>query len=187
MLIRKAVFADAVPIAKLLYLATGEVIYSLIGKEDEQKALDFLLHFTAIENNQYSYQNCWVIEGEKGDLLAAAAVYPGANLHALREPVLNYIAANYGKLSFTLEDETEPGEYYVDSIGVDPSCQGKGLGTLLLKFLIKEYVIDRKEPLGLLVDESNPGAKRLYLSLGFEVIKPVLFTGKPMEHLQIIP
>ncbi len=183
MQIRKAKLEDALAIAHLLFLATGEVIYTFIGERNEQKAVDFLHRFTADMDNQYSYQNCWVMDIDN-EIVAAASVYDGADLYKLRSAVLDYITINHGVLPFTLEDETEPGEYYIDSIGVSPNHQGKGLGTLLLKFLIEEYVVNRKETLGLLVDDTNPNAKKLYLSLGFKVIKKVLFTGKPMEHLQ---
>ncbi|MES2653498.1 MAG: GNAT family N-acetyltransferase [Bacteroidota bacterium] len=184
MQIRKAKLEDALAIAHLLFLATGEVIYTFIRERNEQKAVNFLHHFISGIDNQYSYQNCWVIEGEEDEVLAAASVYDGGNLFKLRSAILNYITINYGALPFTLEDETEPGEYYIDSIGVSPNHQGKGLGSLLLKFLIEEYAVNKKETLGLLVDDTNPNAKKLYLSLGFKVVKKVLFTGKPMEHLQ---
>jgi len=38
--------------------------------------------------------------------------------------------------------------------------------------------------LGLLVDEDNPAAKRLYLNMGFVIVKPVYIFQKNMEHLQ---
>jgi ribosomal protein S18 acetylase RimI-like enzyme len=186
MQIRKAVVADALPIAHCLFLATEEIIYAFIREKSKQKAVDFLFHFTAGINNQYSYQNCWVVE-VNNEILAAVSVYNGANLYKLRAPVLNYITTNYGALPFTLEDETEPGEYYIDSIAVNPNHQGKGLGSMLLKLLIEEYVVNRKETLGLLVDENNPNAKKLYLSLGFEVVKRKILVGKTMEHLQMKP
>jgi len=54
-----------------------------------------------------------------------------------------------------------------------------------LQFLIDEYVNKHNQTLGLLVDEGNPNAKRLYLKSGFKSAgKKVLF-GRNLEYLQI--
>jgi ribosomal protein S18 acetylase RimI-like enzyme len=102
----------------------------------------------------------------------------------LRQPVIEYIKSRFNQ-DFNPQDETQAGEYYIDSLGVDPDQQGKGIGTKLLRFIIDEYVNTHHQTLGLLVDEENPEAKRLYLALGFKHAgKKVLF-GKSMEHLQV--
>jgi GNAT superfamily N-acetyltransferase len=124
-----------------------------------------------------------VVEDNK-EVVAAVNLYDGAGLNELRQPVMEYIRSKFSR-DFTLEDETQAGEYYIDSLGVDPNQQNKGIGTRLLQFVIDEYVDKHSHTLGLLVDESNPNAKRLYLKLGFKSAgKKVLF-GKNMEHLQI--
>jgi len=183
MVIRKATLNDAQAVATCLLLAMKSIIYKLIGEEDPENAKAFLLYFAARENNQYSYQNCWIAEVEN-EVVAAVNVYDGAKLHPLRQPVLEYIKTNYGG-NITPEDETHAGEYYIDSLGVNPNHQGKSIGTQLLQFLIEEYVTKRGETLGLLVDEENGSAKRLYLKLGFTSAGHKMLLGKRMEHLQI--
>lgn len=84
-----------------------------------------------------------------------------------------------------MEDETESGEFYIDCIGVNSDQQGKGIGSKALNFLIDEYVVKNHQTLGLLVDEDNPNAKRLYLKLGFKVVGRKSLAGKKMEHLQL--
>lgn len=63
-------------------------------------------------------------------------------------------------------------------------AQGKGVGKLLINYVIEEFVHKRNEVLGLLVDDENPGAKRLYEKLGFIVRREVSIFGKKMEHMQ---
>lgn len=117
------------------------------------------------------------------NVVAVINLYNGALLSELREPVVEYIRSKFNS-DFKPEDETQAGEYYIDSLGVNPNQQNKGVGTKLLKFVIDKYVNRNNQTLGLLVDEVNPNAKRLCLKLGFKSAgKRVLF-GKNMEHLQ---
>ncbi|OCB78751.1 GNAT family N-acetyltransferase [Flavobacterium crassostreae] len=185
MLIRKAVLSDAPALATCLLLAMDTILYRFIGQENYAQAEAFLLQFITQKNNQYSYQNCWVIQTESG-VVAAANVYDGAQLVALRAPIIAYLKRHY-HYSGVMEAETQPGEWYVDSLGVRVEAQGNGLGSQLLRFLIQKHVVDQQQTLGLLVDKANPEAKKLYLKLGFRIIRPTVLAGKPMEHLQIGP
>jgi len=183
MTIRKATLADSDSITTHLLLAMEEIIYKFIGKRDHEQANAFLLHFVKRADNQYSYLNCWVAE-DGHEIVAAVNVYDGADLKELRGPVISY-AKNQFNRDLDPEDETQAGEHYIDSLGVSPSQQGKGIGSKILKFLIDEYVTRNKQTLGLLVDEENPNAKKLYLKLGFRPVGKKVLLGKNMEHLQI--
>src|SRR5688572_3696051 len=180
-LVRKATLKDSEIIATHLFLAMEDIVYKFIGEEDPEKAREFLLHFVEKDNNQYSYQNCWVAE-DTMDVVAAINLYNGALLQELRQPVIEYIRSKYNQ-DFNPEDETQAGEYYIDSLGVNPTQQSKGIGTKLLRFVIDEFVNKRSQTLGLLVDETNPNAKRLYLKLGFKSSGSKVLFGKNMEHL----
>ncbi|RYZ29218.1 MAG: GNAT family N-acetyltransferase, partial [Sphingobacteriales bacterium] len=109
-----------------------------------------------------------------------------AEIKLLRTPILAYIKEKYNRV-LILEEETQAGEVYLDSLGVDPGQQGKGIGSKMLKFLIEMYVFSQHQTLGLLVDKHNQDAKRLYLKLGFKVVGDKYFAGKELEHLQINP
>ena len=183
MIIRKATPEDAKAIATYILLAMEDILYQFIGEKSIEKATQFLINLIAKKANQYSYENCWVIEIER-EVVSVAVVYNGGKLEELREPVIQEIKSMFHR-DFTPENETEAGEHYIDSIGVSPHQQGKGLGTKLFLFLINEYVTKRNETLGLLVDKENPDAKKLYLKLGFEIVGEKTLAGKQMEHLQI--
>jgi ribosomal protein S18 acetylase RimI-like enzyme len=184
-LIRKATPGDSESIAAYLFLAMKDIIYKFIQEENPEKARMFLLHFVRYDYNQYSYQNCWVAETH-GHVVGAINVYDGARLSQLRQPVVDYIREKFNQ-DFVPDDETSAGEYYIDTLAVSPHHQGKGIGTSLLQFVIDEHVVKKNYTLGLLVDESNPDAKRLYLKLGFKSVGRKMIFGKNMEHLQIKP
>ncbi|MBZ4035555.1 GNAT family N-acetyltransferase [Flavobacterium sp. 17A] len=181
--IRKAEKKDAEKIAPILLLAMEDIIYKFIAKEDYASAKDFLQHFIERENNQYSYQNCFVAE-ENNEIIGAVNIYKGGDIEELRNPIIEYVRKHYNP-EFDPEFETREGEYYIDSLGVNPKYQGKGIGSQLLQFLIDKYVHKNKEVLGLLVEEDNPSAKKLYLKLGFKVVGSKTLVKKNLVHLQI--
>lgn len=185
MQIRKATKADAPEIASCLLLAMDTIIHAFIGTKDKAAAKAFLMYFVSKENNQYSYENCWVAV-ENNKVVGAINCYDGKNLEALRVPILAYLKTNYNN-TIIIEDETQEGEVYIDTFGVKPDQQGKGIGSQLLQFLIEKYVVDDKKTLGLLVEEANVAAKKLYLKLGFKPITKKTLVGKKMEQLQIKP
>ncbi len=183
MIIRKATIADSEQIAPYLMLAMEDIVFKFIGKKDKIAAINLLQHFVKMERNQYSFQNCLVAQ-YNGKIIAAINFYDGANFIQLREPILQFIKIHFNKDS-NPEIETQAGEYYIDTLGVDPKWQGNGIGSKLLKFLIEKYVVQAGQTLGLLVEEDNPNAKRLYLKLGFKSVGKQILVGKQMEHLQI--
>jgi ribosomal protein S18 acetylase RimI-like enzyme len=182
-LIRKATLEDTTAVGLLLLSAMEDIVYRFIDRKDHDLALDFLTSFVKMTNNQYSYQNCWVAELD-GEVVAAINVYDGAKLDQLRKPVIQYVRTHYNP-GFDPEDETEGGEYYIDTFAVDPRYRGKGIGTKLLQHLITEYVTKSNKTLGLLVDIDNPDAKKLYTKLGFESVGTKRLMEKTLTHMQI--
>lgn len=180
---RPAQREDAAQIAPIMLLAMEEIVYYFIGEEHKDKAIALLTLFIERTDNQYSYKHIMVAE-EEGQLLGQICLYDGAHLEELRQPVLDFLAENYKINLPTAEKETQAGEIYLDTIAVSPQAQGKGIGKMLLGSAIKEYVEKQGKVLGLLVDRANPAAKKLYLNMGFELVKPVTIFQKEMEHLQ---
>jgi ribosomal protein S18 acetylase RimI-like enzyme len=183
MRIRDATKADCESVASCLLLAMEELFYSFTGRKSYQVVKDLMLHFVMAENNQYSYHNCLVAESE-GKVIGAISFYDGEELEKLRQPVIDYIRANFNP-TFTPENETQEGEIYIDSLGVLPGWQGNGIATRLLSKLIDEQVEKRGKTLGLIVEAGNENARNLYMKLGFTWVGIKSFAGKQFEHLQI--
>ena len=182
MIIRRAKKTEAKEIAVLMNLAMLEITYQFIGTEDLNLAHEFLAHFISLENNQYSYENIYVAE-ENGRIIGQISIYDGANLKQLRQPIWDKIKSDRD-VEYWAEDETQQGEFYIDTLAVHPTGQGKGIGKRLLEYSIEEFVVNQNIVLGLLVDKDNPNAKRLYEKIGFKVVNEVHVFGKKMEHLQ---
>ena len=183
MTIRKARADEAEPIAILLMLVLENMVYKFIGETDYTKAKEFLVYFLEKEHNQYSFQNCYVAEREN-EIIGVVNLYKGADLNKLRKPILEY-SSHYYSTEIHVEDETQAGEYYIDTIAVRNIEQRKGIGSKLLNHLIDVFVFQQQQTLGLLVDENNPKAKKLYLKLGFECVGTKSLLGHNLNHLQI--
>ncbi|WP_262278856.1 GNAT family N-acetyltransferase [Hallella absiana] len=139
------------------------------------------------DDSQYSYRNAMVALDDNttdGHPVVAGVIvgYDGADLHRLRETFLQAAKEFLGQDFRGMDDETQAGEYYIDSLAVNESYRHQGLATLLLKKLIDQK--GQRQPVGLLVDKGNPGAERLYRSLGFEYVNDATWGGHEMRHLQ---
>mgnify|MGYP003428365386 CR=1 FL=1 len=106
--IRKAKPTDSPEIAALLLLAMEEIVYEFLGKNDQQEAFDFMHRMVSTENNQYSWQNTYVISCD-AEIAGAVNDYDGGRLKELRGPVAEYIQSHTTK-PFHPEDETQAGE-----------------------------------------------------------------------------
>ncbi|MBE9583202.1 GNAT family N-acetyltransferase [Mucilaginibacter sp. JRF] len=179
-MIRQATPADAPPIARLIILAMGSLAERFANSTDPQVVIDLFELFAGQTDNQYSYQNALVWEDETG-ICGMILAYDGAMLDELRNPFLSYIR---NKLGFkgVPEDETQSGEYYIDCLAVRPDKQGKGIAKQLINALIAKADELGHKTVGLLV--SNPLAKKLYLSIGFEEKNRVTLLGGQHDHLQ---
>ena len=178
-MIRNATPCDALAVAPLMFQAMEEIVYKMIGKAHKEEAIALLAQLFAQKGNPYSYENAWVYE-EAGSVIGSVIAYDGAQLHALRAPVLALIRSSYG-IDIVLEDETAAGELYIDTLSVLPTAQGRGIGSQLVRHLCEVS----SQPLGLLVDVNNPEAERLYSRLGFEYLNHQELAGGVYKHLTL--
>ncbi len=172
--IRPSVAADAPFI--------GLVVLMALHYDETHPMYDIFKELAGRDDSQYSYRNALVAEVD-GVLAGAVVGYDGANLHVLREPLLELVELRMGKV-LEIEDETSAGEFYVDSIAVLPEYRGRGVGRALLADLCRRVFAKGFDKVGLLVDVTCPKAEDLYASLGFRRVNPTTFLGLDMWHMQ---
>lgn len=178
--VRRASAADADVVARAVAMAIGDV-----PTLTEYCGEDYLAVLRAIvltPNTQYSWHNALV--AEVGGIVQGAIVgYDGALLGVLREGTFALLRDKVGRTP-RISDETEVGEYYLDSIAVEPEFRSCGVGRALILSLCDRAAAEGHSRVGLIVDCSNPQAERLYSSLGFERVGERIFFGHQMWHLQ---
>ena len=180
-IVRKATLDDAATIAQAVAMAIGDE-----GALRNYCGDDYTVVLTAIahrEHTQYSWQYALIAECD-GSPAGAIVGYDGADLYPLREGTFATLREIIGRVP-TIVDETEAGEYYLDSVGVLPQFRGIGIGRALVVALCGKAFAEGHERVGLIVDQENPHAEKLYTSLGFQRVDTKSFFGHKMWHLQL--
>jgi len=146
---------------------------------------DFFEMMTSLverDNTQYSYKNTLVAIADN-KLVGIAVSYDGAQLHELRRAFIHEAKKRIGKDHSGMDDETQAGELYLDSLAVLPEYRRQGIAQRLLK-ATKEKADKMGLPkVGLLVDKGNPAGEALYVSAGFSYANDSFWGGHPMKHM----
>ena len=134
------------------------------------------------EDSQYSYRNTLVAMDED-TIVGITVSYDGARLHELRHAFIEAAREQIGKDHSGMDDETQAGELYLDSLAVLPEYRRQGIAQRLLK-ATQEKAGQMKLPcVGLLVDKGNPAGESLYASVGFRYVNDSCWGGHSMKHL----
>jgi ribosomal protein S18 acetylase RimI-like enzyme len=179
--IRPATEADAALIAQVVAMAIGdeEGVRHYCGEQ----YLDVLADIASQSDTQYSWQQTLVAEVD-GEAVGAVVGYDGGELSRLRDGTYGVIRKTIAEAQ-PIIDETEAGEYYLDSVGVLPHFQGRGIGRVLVAAFCSKVFAEGHQRVGLIVDRENPRAESLYASLGFRRVGTKPFFGHHMWHLQL--
>lgn len=146
---------------------------------------DFYRMMTSLverEDSQYSYKNTLVaMDDEK--VVGVAVSYDGARLNELRQAFIEVAKEQIGKDHSGMDDETQAGELYLDSLAILSEYRRQGIARKLLR-ATKEKADQMGLPcLGLLVDKGNPAGESLYASVGFRYVNDSNWGGHPVKHL----
>ncbi len=183
LVIRFAKPSDSKKVAQLIVQAMGELAMKFCNADEPESAVPVFEYFFGLADNQYSFKNTLVYENELG-VVGAINAYDGAMLEAYRRPFFDYLTERFGLVDFNPEPETESGEFYLDTISVDPIARGRGIGKLLIVAGIDLAKDLGHKRVGLLVDVNNSRALKLYQHMGFRVSNEKSFMGG-MYHRMI--
>jgi len=184
--LRKGCKEDAPQIARLIMQAMSEECCRYFYG-DNHTAADFHLLLTELAGRtgtQYSYENTICATDADGKIIGISVSYDGAQLHLLRQAFIDGAMKAFGRDFSDMDDETQAGELYLDSLAVLPEYQYRGIATALLYATAEKAEAMGVGPLGLLVDEGNPHAEVLYNKVGFRYAGDNNWGGHRMRHLQ---
>lgn len=185
MKIAQALKTDAPRIAALVMTAMNhECCKNFAGPEHSLEDFQRMMtELAELDNSQYSYRNTLVARDGNGYVAGVIVGYDGNDLHRLRKAFIDAAKMHLGRDFSNMDDETGPGEFYIDSLAVDEHYRHQGIATQLLKAVTNAHI--GQQPVGLLVDKGNPAAERLYASLGFRYVEDAAWGGHAMRHLQM--
>ncbi|MFD0711917.1 GNAT family N-acetyltransferase [Paenibacillus sp. GCM10027626] len=167
MIIRNATPADAATAIPLLFEAIGDISYILTGTGDATAAAAAMIELFQQPANRLSYENCTILEID-GRTAGALLAYDGSRLAELDQPLLDRIFSVTGQRPESFPQEALPGEYYLDSIAVDRTYRGQGLGKQLMRAFEEQAAARGCKKLSLIVELANENARQLYIAQGYE-------------------
>ena len=181
-IIRKATPDDAQFLARVVVMAIrdDEMVKRNCGGDDYLKVLTAVC---AATGTQYSYKNALVAQTFDGEKAGAILGYDGAHLQQLRKGTWDIISSYTGFVP-EMADETEAGEFYLDSLAVMPAFRGLGVGEKLIQAMTEKAFNEGHKNVGLIVDKENPRAEELYKRIGFGRVGERMFFTHKMNHLQ---
>lgn len=171
-------------IARTIMMALGQELCESFASEG--RSLDEIEDlFTACgdsDDSQYSWRNTLKAVDEEGNVLGMVISYDGARLEELRRRFLDEFAKRNGfRIDSHMTDETDPSEWYLDSLAVFPEYRGRGIAGELITAVCR-LGAEAGKPTGLLVDKTNHRAEGLYDRLGFRTVGDRAFAGEIMTH-----
>jgi ribosomal protein S18 acetylase RimI-like enzyme len=182
--IKEATKSQAAEIARLIMTAmTDDCCLYFCGEgyglEDFRRMMTMLVER---EDSQYSYLNT-LVAMDANRVVGISVSYDGGRLHQLRQAFIKAAKAHIGKDHSGMDDETQAGELYLDSLAVLPEYRRQGIARKLL-LATKNRANSLALPyVGLLVDKGNPAGEALYTSVGFRYANDNQWGGHPMKHL----
>jgi ribosomal protein S18 acetylase RimI-like enzyme len=188
-MIRSAVPEDAPEAVPLIVEAIGSIALVLTGTQVLREAIPILEQFFREPANRVSYQNTQVMEDSEATagpirkIVGVTVSYDGSVARKLDEPLEKAASLRSGLSDYQIPTEAEPDEFYLDTVSVDPSCQGRGFGRQLIEAVYERGRRSGHNRIGLLVDVVNPAAMRLYERLRFRVDKRRHLAGAEYFHM----
>lgn len=184
-MIRFAKKTDTHEIADLIMVILEDMELPLIQQLGSETVKSLLMQAMANPAYRYGYSQGLVLE-QGGEIAGVAFGYPDEAEETIDEPFSAVLAANGldATQKLFVDKESFPDEWYLDTISVNETYRGQGVGSQLLEALPLLAEKANKSCIGLSVDVANPKAKKLYERQGFIVVGERWLSGHLYEHMQ---
>lgn len=180
-LIRNARKEDAQAAIPLIIEAIGDISMQMTGETEEEEIIKGFIQLFTRTDNRHSFMNTYIAE-IAGKVAGVLVFYSAEQAVILDANLEKYLSDKKGT-SVKIDPETAPGEWYIDTVVVDPTYRGHGIGTKLITYAEQLVNNSGGEKLSLNVETKKEAAIRLYNRLGYATVCPWTIIGEPFHHM----
>ncbi len=145
--------------------------------------LEWVKASCADPKSMYSWNKSLIAEDD-GKPIGCIISYKGDDYQDLREYTWSRLwSGTDPEMIKNTAIEAYPGEYYLDSLAIEPEYRGNGLGKELMKAAMQEGKALGYDNYALLVALEKPHLKDYYASLGFKADDDVNFFGHRYKRM----
>lgn len=155
----------------------------LTALDMDDSDLDWVRESCADPRSMYSWRKAMIAE-EDGRPVGCIISYRGDEYLPIREYTWSRLWKGVDpEVIRKSAIETYPGEYYLDSLAVEPGFRGNGLGKDLMRAAMDYGASLGYRKFALLVSVDKPRLKDYYASLGFREVGEVNFFGHKYHRM----
>ncbi len=171
--IRKATIEDSAAIARDVMAAMDFDMFGDGLSPELAVMLEGMTEICAREDTLYGWKNTLVAVADESDGASAPVVagsltsYDGARYLEMRELTFALAREKFGWQPPMMDDETGPGEWYLDSLAVLPQFRGRGIPKMLMDRMFDEALSCGIGQVSLIALASADRLVAYYGSLGF--------------------
>lgn len=183
-MIREARKEDAEQIVELFKIILTDMELPIMEKVAWEKLKPALVEAAQQDNYRQSYKNALVKEID-GQIAGFCFGYKGGLSDTVYAPLDTILDAHdLPHFETFMDNETFPGEWYIDSIVTHPDFRGQGIGKELMEGAYERARSVGMPVVGLNVDHDNPRAKALYEAQGFVKTGEITLAEHQYDHMQ---
>lgn len=173
-----APFIARVVLAGIDMLDLGETL-----PEQQKPIYEHLVNICRMDDTLYSYCNTRIAEAE-GEIVGALVGYDGARYATMRAKTFGLVKKTSGMDLGKNAMETCAGEFYLDSMAIQPKYRGFGVGLMLMRDRMNYAEKNGFQSVTLLVDKDKPHLRKYYESLDFTFCEEVFVFGAWYDKLE---
>lgn len=156
---------------------------AVLDKIDPDTLRDIVVDAMHSPNYRYGYENAYVYM--IGDEIAGVLFgYPGRWEPLIDGPLqASMVKHGYSYEKISQENETVSGEWYLDTLVIDPNFRRRGVASALIEHAFKVAKEMDFKRIGLNCEMDNVPAYNLYKKVGFKQVTQLVLSGHVYWHM----
>ena len=183
-MIRLAEKKDAKELSELIWIVLKDMELPILNKIPEKQLKRLVQEAMQDENYRYSYRRGIVCIREN-QIAGVSYGYKGELEPFVDQPLTKIMEeAGFKNSSLFNDKETQPGEWYLDTLVTAAKFRRQGVAAELMTALPDHAKAQGETIIGLNCDLENESAKQLYEKMGYQKVGERTLSGHHYHHMQ---